>query len=121
EPVYDVARGRLFQLAFKLPKLGNGWRVDAVEVQPKELLRRWVPAGPLLLIDLERPLTPQMGAKVQVKLVANHPSTADGLVLDFPDLEPAERCRRQGTLAISPDSRLHAEVLQASSPFTNPE
>jgi hypothetical protein len=71
EIIYDVERGRLFQLPVLLPA---GWDVERVDVSPAGLLRNWTlrPASPdgstmepsggegrqRLVVELQRPVTP---------------------------------------------------------------
>src|SRR5206468_3726387 len=59
----EALRGRLFQLPLDLPA---GWRVERVELSPARQLRDWEVRQErgvsVLLVDLDRPLTPRAAA-----------------------------------------------------------
>src|SRR5262249_11788819 len=114
---YVVSRGPLQQLAVKLPTAGGPYRVESVEIEPKELkglVRRWGPAGPVLLVELDRGLTPRTEAKVNVRLRAKLPAAAGPFRLAMPDLEPLGAGGRAATYQVTLDPLFHAQLLQSS-------
>jgi hypothetical protein len=122
EIAYESARGSIFQLPIKLPVPNNLWRVEAVDLEPKEALRGWVTAGPLLLVDLRRGLNPRSPAKLSVRLVERSESVPAGpRDLDIPVLEPLDAGAREGTLAISVDPLFQVALRKASAPLAAPE
>jgi hypothetical protein len=113
---YHMARGRLHQLAVKLPVAGGPFHVDSVEVEPRELLQSWAVAGPLLLVDLQQGVTPRRDARLAIRLSSTLKPAADPRVLDVPDVEPLGPALRASKLAVTLDPRVHAQLLQASVP-----
>lgn len=112
----ELSRGALHQLALRLPRGGPRWQVDAVETTPKDALRSWTAAGPLLLLDFQRGLTPRGGATVKVSLrVADGRRVGGPRVFELPDLEPLGAATRSGTLNVTADPLYRVELLQAKS------
>jgi hypothetical protein len=81
--VYEVNRGRLFQLPVLLPP---GWQVELVEMNPAGLLRSWserpVQGRSLLLVDLLRPLVSDEEMRPErdlTRLDSGRPEDAAGL------------------------------------------
>lgn len=118
----ELARGALHQLALRLPRGGPRWQVESVEATPKDALRGWTSAGPLLLLDFQRGLTPRSGATVKVSLHALDGSLAAGpRALELPDLEPLGTVTRTGTLDVTADPLFRVVLLRASSAPSVPE
>ncbi len=117
EIAYEIQRGKLFQLACKLPKAGK-WVVESVQMHPKDLLRGWVTTGSMVLVDLRRPVTVQAAAKLTLRLRGAQAIGPREATLDFPDLEPEiklpQRGGRLGTLAISVDPLYQAAAVPAT-------
>ena len=107
-------QGKLFQLAFKMPKGVKPWKVEGVEMTPKGLLRSWSVVGPTLLIDLNRPVEPDQPANLKLDLSAPHPPNAS--VFAFPDIEPPIGLLRHGSLALSSGPEDSLTLLQSSVP-----
>jgi len=124
EITYEVSRGSLIELPVTLPE---GWQVDDLSVQPRELLRNWAPvttAGKLaLVVDLQRPLVPREEARLTVRLHSNQGRgvLAGGKSYDFPELAPVGPCVREGTLAISVDPLFETTLVRASVPASAPD
>jgi hypothetical protein len=110
--------GQLFHLPLKLPPDGQ---VEQLTVEPKAMLRGWVPAGtrqsPLVLIDLAQPATLQ--TPVTIKLRVRLPQTTSGdkapVLLPFAEVEPFDSCLREGALAISIHPRWQAALANVSN------
>lgn len=116
----QVQRGQQFQLGVRLP--GGAWRVDDVIAEPKEALRSWTAAGPLLTIDLQRALDPRNPGKFTVRLRAPLEQLGNGArVLKIPEVEPLAATQRQATYAIHVDPALQATLASASVPATLPD
>jgi hypothetical protein len=113
---YELARGRLFQLRLGLPP---GWDVEQVQLggNGRDPLKNWgvteEKPRPVVVIDLQRPLLPQMPLTLSVRLRQAWRSGVPLGSLDFPDLEPLEAQFRSGALAITVDPYLQ---VQASRP-----
>jgi hypothetical protein len=111
-------RGQLFHLPLKMPANSQ---VEQISVEPKEMLRGWVPSGtqqnPLLMIDLAQPATLQTPVKIKLRLRVLHtrPPASAPLVLPFVDVEPLVPCLREGALAISIHPQWRAELLKTST------
>jgi hypothetical protein len=111
-------RGQLFHVPLKMPANSQ---VEQISVEPKEMLRGWVPAGtpqnPLLMIDLAQPATLQTPVKIKlrVRLAHSRPLASAPLVLQFVDVEPQVPCLREGALAISIHPQWRAELLKTSA------
>lgn len=115
EIAYDMARGHMFQLAVRVPT--QRWRVETVELEPKEALRSWSVAGPVLLVDLQRGLTARQPLKLSVRLTARAEGTpSEPRVYDIPIVEPIEATSRRGTLAVSADPSCQVALQKASAP-----
>jgi hypothetical protein len=124
EITYEVSRGSLIELPVVLP---NGWQVNDVAMEPKELLRNWVPVSTggrsTVVVDLQHGLTPRQQARLTILLHSNEGRTmpADGAVFDFPELAPQDSCVREGILAITVDPLLEATLLRAPLPAMAPD
>jgi hypothetical protein len=124
---YEVSQGQLFQLPVLLPE---GWEVEAVETAPVTLLRgssvRHPPGGkgrPTLVVDLQRPLTPERpGAAavagrprtppaLTVRLRPTQAGPVTGRPLPFPDAEPLGARFREGALAVDFDEQLYQATV----------
>jgi hypothetical protein len=114
EITYVVSRGQLHQVAVKLPTGAGPFHVDAVDVEPKGLLRSWTPAGPLLIVELKHGITPRTEARLRVRLSAAMKFKGAAFTLDVPDIEPLGAAVRDGNLAISLDPVYQAQLLQSS-------
>ena len=118
---YELVRGSLYQLAVKLPVPNGLWRVDTVELEPKDALRSWATTGSLLLVDLQRGLNPRNPVKLLVRLTLRPQATQRGPQTHaFPVLEPLNSSASQGTFAISVDPLYQAALEQASAPLAAP-
>jgi hypothetical protein len=117
---YIVSRGELRQLAIMLPTVPGPYRVESVEVEPKGYLRRWVPAGPLLIVELQHAITPRTTAHLRVRLSAPVNAKGVAFTLDVPDLVPVGGAVRDGKHMIELDPLYHAQLLQSSIPATPP-
>ena len=119
---YEAVRGSLYQLAVKLPVPNNLWRVEEVHIDPKDALRSWVSAGPLLLVDLQRGLNPRNPVKLSLRLVwCGKAATPESRTVAIPLLEPLDSSLRQGTVAVSVDPQLQVALEQVSAPGAAPE
>jgi hypothetical protein len=103
EFTFDVLRGRVFQLALRLPADGKqAWQVEKVELtEPSGLLRGWVTTEeghPTLLVDLQHSLAARQRARLMVRLRS---SASKSLVLPFPEISPLGRGPFSGALAVS--------------------
>lgn len=116
EIAYDVSRGQLHQLAVRLPAIGGPYQVESVELTPKDLLRDWAPAGQLLLVELQRGLTPRTDARLSVRLRSTFKGGAGAVTLDLPDMEPLGASVRDARLTIALDPSLHSQLWQSSVP-----
>ncbi len=107
---YDVSYGRLFQLAERLP---TGWEIQSVSLAPEHLLRNWrirpEKAGPVLLVDLQGPVsfTDKASPQKPTLTIQMKPSQATirGKELPFPDACPLGARFQEGALAIAFDER----------------
>ena len=113
---YEVRRGQLHQLAIKLPTVGTRYSVQAVDVEPKELLRDWTSAGSVLLVDLKHGLTPRTDLKLLVELRSVALPDDGPLILQVPDVTPLGSGAREAKLAITVDPLFHARVFNSSVP-----
>lgn len=114
---FAVARGNLLELPIKLPA-GSGYQVEALELNPPELLRGWHPSGDFLVVELKQPLSP--GKKVVVKLQLRTSFSAPVTAkrdLTFPALQMIDGVKREGTLNVTLDPTLQGEMLDASAPL----
>ncbi len=119
EIVYESVRGNLFQLALRLPVPNNLWRVDSVELEPKDALLSYAAVGPLLLVDLQRGLNPRGRIKVSLALTMR-PEGQALLAHDVPRLVPQDASIYQATLAVSVDPLYQAVLRSASVPLAPP-
>jgi hypothetical protein len=113
---YEVRQGLLFQLPLRLPA---GWEVESVAMTPADLLRgsggRNGKQGPLLLVDLRRPLVAGKDgrATLTLRVRPSRPDAVTGRDLAFPDVVPLGAAYREGGLAIDYDDQVH--VAQPST------
>jgi hypothetical protein len=122
---YQIARGRLFQLHLGVMP---GWEVEDVKPGPGsgDLVRTWAPVEDkgrrVLLIELQRALTPEVTARLTAVLRAPHAraAAAAGRTLPFPDVEPLDAEYRTGGLAVSVTPLYQARVSGASALATAP-
>ncbi len=118
---YEMIYGRLSQLAIKLPVSGDPWRVEKVELEPKEALRSWVVAGSALLVDLHSDLTPAGPIKLSMRLALRPEIKATGQrSFEFPVVQPLDAAISQGALAIQVDPQFHSALEQTSMPLAPP-
>lgn len=116
---FNIARGSLFQVPLQLPKDA---RIEQVRFEPADGLRSWYsvnqPKGPLLILDLQRPLTHTRAGKLSLQLrsVPGPLAPPSGATLTFPDVAPTDKCHRSGTLAISIDPQLQSTAVKTSLP-----
>jgi hypothetical protein len=120
---YELARGRLFQVRLALPR---GWEVDQVKPgDSNQLLRNWAPLEEnqrgLLIVDLERPLLPQMPLPLTVRLRSSPARPVSANSLDFPDIEPLDARIRAGGLAITVHPQYRVAISRPSVPAALPE
>ncbi len=121
---YDVSYGRLFQLAVRLPA---DWEVDHVDLAPDDLRRDWTvrteKGGRVLLVDLQRALTPaeKRGARLTVGLRPARPGDVAGKELSFPDAEPLGARFREGALAVGFDERTHQIRIETAAAQAPPD
>jgi hypothetical protein len=113
---YQVFRGQLHQLALKLPSNGAAFHVDAVDVEPRGLLRSSTAAGGLLLVELQRALIPGVDAKLSVRLRSRFVSARQPQDVDLPDLEPLGAIVREARYTVSVDPSLGIQLLKGSVP-----
>jgi hypothetical protein len=127
---FDVLRGRVFQLALRLP-VGNknAWPVEKVELaEPPGLLRGWATTTeggrPTLLVDLQHSLAARQRARLTVRLRTSRsrqPAVGrKAIVLTFPQIGPLGPGPYSGALAVSMDSLYHLAATQASVQATQP-
>jgi hypothetical protein len=139
--IYEVIRGRLFQLPVALPP---GWELDHLQVNPPDLLRgssvHAEKDHALLLVELQRPLLPGVARLPQELAGADPPAAlavprslrltvwlrpAAGVVtsppLAFPDLVPVGARSREGALAIEYDESLYDARVSTSALPASPE
>jgi hypothetical protein len=135
---YDVIHGRLFQLPVRLP---DGWEVESVEAAPAGLLRGSPvppppgakgPGGRVLVVDLQRPLTPERpgGAAaarprtlptLTVRLRPAAPGPVTGRPLPFPDAQPLGARFREGALAVDFDEQVYQATVTPAPARSEPE
>jgi hypothetical protein len=141
---YEIVQGPLFQLPVLLPP---DWEVERVELNPPGLLRnrtvRTENGRPLLVVDLQRPLTagplaatataaPVAAAAVggggrprpPTLTVYLRPIQAGDFVgksLPFPDVVPLGARFREGALAIDFDEQVYRPVFQPPLNGSEPE
>jgi hypothetical protein len=132
---YQCRQGMLFQLPLRLPA-GGGWDVEAVEMNPPELLRgsgvRQGKDGPLLLVDLRRPLRAagpgaeeSQEATLTVRLRSARPQGGGfregaGQEMPFPDVIPLRVSSREGGLAIDFDEQVHLARVRTTAVAGDP-
>ena len=111
----EINRGKLFRLSCLLP---SGWGVESVAFDPPENLGAWAVSGNLLVVDLQRLLSPHAKGTLRLRLAsaAGRKVPPSGLVLDFPDVRIIELALRTGVLAIGVHAPYQAAVLNASYP-----
>jgi hypothetical protein len=125
---FEVIRGRLFQLALRLPPVGkDGWQVERIElVEPKTLLRNWATTSDMgirtLLVDLHHSLAAGDRAQLIVRLhsATVPPGTSGEVVLPFPVIGPVDAWPLAGVLGISVDPLYQVEVVQATASVGTP-
>jgi len=118
---YELVRGSLFQLALKLPVPSTLWRVEAVQLEPKDALRSWVTTGPLLLVDLQRGLNPRNPVLLSVRMALRPEAMASGpQTLDIPVLHPLDSSIAHGTVAITVDPLFQVALKQVAAPMAVP-
>src|SRR5262249_17322932 len=111
-------RGQLFHVPLKLPADSQ---VEQVTVEPKEMLRSWIPSGtrlsPLLLIELAQPATLHTPVKItlRVRLPLTGPGGNAAVLAPFAEVQPFDPCLREGALAISVHPRWQAQLAGASA------
>lgn len=110
----DVSRGKLFQLALKLP--AGKWKAEKVRTEPANLIRSWTVLGTTLLVDFKQGIDPKTDAKVLADLVSESSLDSSASELDFPDAEPMHAAVRIGTLAFEIDPVWNALVIRNSVP-----
>ena len=116
---YTAARGNLFELNLKLPANFVGYQVESLEMQPAEMLRRWHSAGDTLIVDLKQALTPVRKAVLKMHLRSAYRELASGTrIMNYPEVQPIESARREGTVAVTVDPALQAQLLTSSIPLT---
>jgi hypothetical protein len=138
---YEVRQGLLFELPLRLP---HGWEVEAVETTPADLVRtsavRADKAGPLLLVDLRKPLgvaarKDERGKRKEEKdgsspvvppfrlTVRLRPARAEPITdrdIPFPDVAPVGAPFREGGLAIDPDEQVHRAAFRTAAAAAEP-
>ncbi|MBX9677789.1 MAG: hypothetical protein K2X38_03415 [Gemmataceae bacterium] len=110
----DVSRGKLFQLALKMP--GGKWKAEKVRTEPADLIRSWTALGTSLLIDFKQGIDPKTDAKVVASLVSEASLDALSSEWDFPDAEPMQAAVRIGSLSFEVDPAWNALVTRSSVP-----
>jgi hypothetical protein len=111
EIVYSPAQGNLFELRLRLPKTAAGYRLESVDMQPAELLGDWHPDGDFLVVHLKQALGPGKKAALKLRLQADFRDITTGMRdLSYPDIEPMDGTRREGTLAIAVDPVFRAQL-----------
>jgi hypothetical protein len=123
---YDVRYGQLFQLTERLPP---GWEVQSVTVAPERLLRNWrirpEKEGPVLVVDLQRPLTitDKPTPHTPTLTVKLKPAQAGvlGKELPFPDAFPIGAQFREGSLAIAFDERTDQLAVKTAAVEAPPD
>jgi hypothetical protein len=121
EITYDVSHGQLHQLAVKLPNAGGQFQVESVTAAQKNLLRNWTQAGSLLLVELQRGLTPRTEApRLTIRLRSSLKVLANPITLDLPNVEAVGAGLREGTFEIVVAPLFNAQLLGSSVPAASP-
>src|SRR5262249_37641702 len=112
------ARGQLFELRFRLPKVSPGYQIDSIDLKPATLLKGWRIDGGLLVVELTQPLTPAQRADLKVQLRSAFREIATGpRTLSYPELEPLDVTKREGELAIFVDPMFRPHLKNSSVPL----
>jgi len=116
---YASNRGSLFELTLKLPKAALNYSIESLELLPDDLLRKWHRVGETLIVDLKQPLAPTKKALVKIRFRNTLPASSSAARnLAFPEIEPADATRREGTISVHVDRSLQGQLLNASLPQT---
>lgn len=119
---YAPSRGNLFELTIKLPSAGNGYSIEALELQPAELLRGWHLNGDFLVVELKLALTAAKKANLKIHLRANYRELVSGSRMHgYPEVVPTDSGKREGTLAVFVDPKLNALLLNSTVPLVAEE
>ncbi len=137
--VYEVNRGRLFQLPVLLPP---DWEVERVELNLPGLLRSWsvrpAPGRALLLVDLQQPLDAEQTRSEEtvgpasasarprtptltVQLHPARPGAVTGRDLPFPDAVPLGARLRDGVLALDFDEQTFRAAIRTKAEAADPD
>ncbi|MBI3409741.1 MAG: hypothetical protein HY040_15480 [Planctomycetes bacterium] len=116
---YELHRGSLFHLALRLPE--GAWRVADVQVEPAEVMRTWSAAGPMLLVELQRGMTPRNPIRLNVRLTRESDWGPSAQVLSLPDLIPVDATLRRGAYAINLDPVFRAVFVPSTASSSSAE
>ena len=115
---YAVLRGSLHQLTVKLPQKSLGYQVESIDLQPPDLLRGWHVTGNYLTVELKQALTVAKKATLKIGMRAPFRDIAGGArIVAYPDMEPWDSTKREGTLLVTVDRIFQAQLLSSSIPL----
>ncbi len=113
---YAPSRGSLFELRVKLPKTQPSYQIETLELQPPEMLGRWHQDGDFLVVELKQPLTPAKKASLKIHLRSGFRDIPAGIrTLGYPELDPIDSTKREGTLAIFVDPIFRVQLMNPAT------
>jgi len=115
---FALTRGQLSELRLKLPAPAPPTtRSKTLELKPAELLRGWRLDGNVLVVELKQRLTSAATATLTLHLRAGIRGITSGpRLLAYPELEPLDSARRQGTVSVQVDAIFQAQLKNSSVP-----
>jgi hypothetical protein len=115
---FAPVRGNLFELRIRLPKTFPGYPIESLDMLPAEMLRSWHIDGDFLVVDLKQALTPAKKATLKIRLRGDFRELTTGIrILSYPEFEPMDGTKREGTLAVHIDPIFRAQLVSSSVPL----